>query len=893
MGRRTVGSIESGLVLMELQPSDRLRSLFLQDAAARPIIMIGAGASQRSGIPLSDQVVEIAAKWSYCQSNGHHPDDPAVRRSDWLKWLHRHSWYQQAATAADNYSAVVHNLLQPRDNRREFFLRLIRPNVPPSQGYNDLLDVLDQRRIDTVLTTNFDRVLPDLHVTRRRPHHLELVQTPADYTKFSTSPPHPQLIYLHGSVEHYTDKNLLEEVQRLDDGLVSLLTPLLRDHPLVVIGYRGGEPSIMQHLLADQAARTNGFRRGVYWCVLQGAIVHPSVLDLHQRLSGNLQLVEISGFDEVMASIAASSRALPATVRSLAQRTSDDSSVSFDMRIADSASADELDWARVQVQIVAYCRKMHVDIPATVSRPWLEERMEQLDLLKRTSTGLRPTNAGYLLFANDPSKRIPGATCCVRLAGEPERVVSGHLWRQLDTLTDLFAEFNQPFRLKAEVSESVYPYPPLALKELLVNALVHRAYDVNEALRIDIDSHFIRLVNPGGLVEAVFIRVTTRLQEQIELGARGIRGYRNTVVADLFYGAGAMDKEGSGLPDVHAQVQRNEGRVFFGPVDEQNETFRALIYRREGDVDSTTRTATAAISKSRYFANLLEVVNIPQTAWRAPSECVNGRDVIERAKSAAVPVFSLARAFAVTTFSDLSQAENALRHSVDVDRIEPVETTRLLLQPEGRRTFVELLNRALHRHLESRGLLVDASRGRCYFRRTDDGPREITYQASLRQATRTVTKPVVSKRTDRILYWQHEAMAFGFESFGNEWALRILPGYAFTTDGNYASLHHSKIGALATRKAARDFSLQVYNHLVFWTWVLAQGQDSFELSFGDAAHVAVRGLLLNCELALPPSADAEVSEELIGKEDARLARLEEEVRSDLEDGRSPEASDAN
>jgi predicted HTH transcriptional regulator len=99
----------------------------------------------------------------------------------------------------------------------------------------------------------------------------------------------------------------------------------------------------------------------------------------------------------------------------------------------------------------------------------------------------------------------------------------------------------------------------MALKELLVNALVHRAYDQEHRLRIDVDTKFIRFTNPGGLVDAVFQQVNTRLQEQIELGTRGITGYRNPVIADLFYGAGAMDKEGSGLPDVHSQVMQNEG----------------------------------------------------------------------------------------------------------------------------------------------------------------------------------------------------------------------------------------------------------------------------------------------------------------------------------------------
>ena len=118
-----------------------------------------------------------------------------------------------------------------------------------------------------------------------------------------------------------------------------------------------------------------------------------------------------------------------------------------------------------------------------------------------------------------------------------------------------------------------------------------------------------------------------RLQEQIELGDRGIKGYRNPVIADLFYGAGAMDKEGSGLPDVYRDVMRNEGTVFFGPIDE-NQTFRALVYRRQEEADAITRTAAPAISRSTFFANLLEVVGIPEVVWRARTTCLRAFEIL-------------------------------------------------------------------------------------------------------------------------------------------------------------------------------------------------------------------------------------------------------------------------
>jgi SIR2-like domain len=278
---------------LQIQPVERLKSLFLQQNLASPIILLGAGASLKSGIPLSEQVVEIAARWAYCHSQGFHPDDPSIKRSDWLRWLHAHNWYERSSNTEDNYSTVLENLLQPRENRKEFFLRLLNPNVPASTGYDHLLEVLDTGRVQTVLTTNFDRVLPNLHVMRRRPHYLEEIRTPADYTKFSTSPPHPQFVYLHGSVEHYNDKNLVEEVQRLDGKLVQLLAPLLRDHPLIVVGYRGAEPSIMHHLLLDQCGTTNNYRQGIYWCTLSDSYdhLHPLAQELATRITSNFQIV--------------------------------------------------------------------------------------------------------------------------------------------------------------------------------------------------------------------------------------------------------------------------------------------------------------------------------------------------------------------------------------------------------------------------------------------------------------------------------------------------------------------------------------------------------------------------------------------------------------------------
>ena len=127
-----------------------------------------------------------------------------------------------------------------------------------------------------------------------------------------------------------------------------------------------------------------------------------------------------------------------------------------------------------------------------------------------------------------------------------------------------------------------------------------------------------------------------------------------------------------------------------------------------------------------------------------------------------------------------------------------------------------------------------------YFPRTDSGPREITYQARLRRATRTVTKPVISKTTQKVRYWEHEAVRFGFDRFGGDWALHLVPGYVFTVNGSSKLVEAARVGSLATRRAARDYNPQVYNDLIFWLWVLSQGTDQVLLDTGASQSIEIR-----------------------------------------------------
>src|SRR5260370_4101840 len=75
---------------------------------------------------------------------------------------------------------------------------------------------------------------------------------------------------------------------------------------LIVAGYRGAEPSVMEDLLLAIRERTQSFRHGIFWCSRHGEALHPGVEALRRAVGTNFQQLEIRGFDELMESLSVS-----------------------------------------------------------------------------------------------------------------------------------------------------------------------------------------------------------------------------------------------------------------------------------------------------------------------------------------------------------------------------------------------------------------------------------------------------------------------------------------------------------------------------------------------------------------------------------------------------------
>lgn len=832
---------------------EHVSGVIVSDEAPDPILLLGAGASVKSGIPAAGDLAVLAARWAYCERHGLSHQDPQVTRSDWRPWLEDHPWFDPAIPMAQLYPKVIEQLLQPRENRRAFFLEALRKRGQLSSGYLALAELAVQRRLRTVLTTNFDQLIPAALHTRPEIRHVELIENPSvDLRHLSTDPTYPQAAFLHGSVAHYSDRNLEEETVRLDPDLRDALRPLLRDHPLVVVGYGGRERSVMVDLLLDGAADAHSYARGVYWCALSGdlAELDPLVLQLAERLGSNFQLVPIEGFDSCMeewrqasTSCAPPSRAPGGTPAPI-----------HDMRPS-GASLDDLDWSLVAERLGEYAERLGQQRPAAEERDGLVERLIDLDLAVEQEGTVVPTRAGEILFSTaEPiaaELRHEGAVLPVR----------GNLFGVLRRLSEMVEEINAPFRLKGPVSQDVHPYDPSAVKEVLVNAFAHRDHQPSVPTRVDVSDGKLIVTTPGGLVPPLTPE---------RLGEPGEKAYRNPVIADVLYGTGLMDKAGSGLADARRWSRAAGGDAVLEAAQD-NASFVATLFARAERPDSRTGTAEP-MSVERFLSNMLPVqIGAEQRVFIAPCGESYVPEILDRHRRWTLPPFAL-HGGQLWTFSDLNEESNPLRGEINGE-VRSVAIAELEESPEDQRRLVELLNKTLVDHAESLGLVVHRRHQRIWFPSEGGKERRVTYQGRVKKSTRTVTKPL-ARRGGGTRRWEHESIGYSFRRYLDSWILHIVPGWVFTHDGVEDIMRGPKVARLATRRAARDYNPQVANHLHFWLWILTRGQEVASIDPLVGA-VSLEGRVLSYDAIDAPVPLGPPTLEPVVDEDAQPAEVAE------------------
>jgi ATP-dependent DNA helicase RecG len=167
-----------------------------------------------------------------------------------------------------------------------------------------------------------------------------------------------------------------------------------------------------------------------------------------------------------------------------------------------------------------------------------------------------PTNAGIVLFGLDVRRYLPGVFIqFLRIQGESlaepvlnDREIDGDLLtvlRELDALVD--AQLDRfPIDQSALRERMVEAFPRVAVRELLMNAIMHRDYASTSPLRITWFDHRVEIQSPGGLYgeasPANFPRQTS---------------YRNPVVAEAMKALGYVNRYGRGVLRAQDALEKN------------------------------------------------------------------------------------------------------------------------------------------------------------------------------------------------------------------------------------------------------------------------------------------------------------------------------------------------
>lgn len=190
-----------------------------------------------------------------------------------------------------------------------------------------------------------------------------------------------------------------------------------------------------------------------------------------------------------------------------------------------------------------------------------------------------PTYAGILLFGKNPRFFMPGAyiqylkfsSLDLNDTPEDQAEISGDLYsilRELEGRLKLL--INTTMRPISPLQEKLFPnYPEWALRELLMNAVMHRDYESNTPIRFYAFPDRIEIQNPGGL----YGETTSKNFPQQN-------SYRNPVVAEAMKSLGFVNRFGHGVERAQELLKQNHNPPAAFTLDDSR-WVSVKVYRRQ------------------------------------------------------------------------------------------------------------------------------------------------------------------------------------------------------------------------------------------------------------------------------------------------------------------------
>lgn len=204
--------------------------------------------------------------------------------------------------------------------------------------------------------------------------------------------------------------------------------------------------------------------------------------------------------------------------------------------------------------------------------------LEKLDLIKEG----KPTWAVILLFGEEPQRFVLQAKIhCGRFKVSKlnildDKMIEGDLIAQVEEAMDFIKKHTS---VRFEITgrprrEEIWEYPLQAMREGIINAIVHRDYTAPSEIQIEIYDDRIEIWNPGRLPPALSIG------DLYKENHKSIP--RNRVIAQIFYDAELIEKYGSGTTRMLELCKKREIFLEFREISGGlSAIFRKDIYTEE------------------------------------------------------------------------------------------------------------------------------------------------------------------------------------------------------------------------------------------------------------------------------------------------------------------------
>lgn len=185
-----------------------------------------------------------------------------------------------------------------------------------------------------------------------------------------------------------------------------------------------------------------------------------------------------------------------------------------------------------------------------------------------------PTNAGILAACDDPTRFLPSAWVqCGRLRGPSgtdifdQTEVHGPMPRAVDKVMEFLLKHAYKTAVFGEVKRrDVYSIPVEAIREVVVNALVHANYaERGTPIRVGFYDDRIQVDSPGLLLPGMTVESMRRASR-----------LRNPSLARIFREAGIMEQWGTGVQRVFEQIA--EAGLPEPRVEEVMDRLRFTVY---------------------------------------------------------------------------------------------------------------------------------------------------------------------------------------------------------------------------------------------------------------------------------------------------------------------------